>query len=318
MIKSLLFCLVLTIGAAQAAELRPIVTLTGPHVYLRDLFEDVGPNGDRLLGPGPVPGGRIIVAAAQLGAIARQFGVDWRPASSGDRAILEWPGRPLRKDDAIEAVRAALVVAGADPDCVVELSGYIPPLVPHGVDPRPMVAQLDYNQSTGRFTAVLSIVADGMDPLTTRIGGSAETLVEVPVLTARLASGAVLRPQDLRLAKVNSSLVKGDAPLPASGLVGMMLRRSIAAGQPLRPDDLTRPPVVTRDSVVRVVLDMRGLSVSGQGFAMEAGAIGDRIRLRNPTSRAILEAEVIGPGVVRIAPGTMPVNPSPLVQARLP
>lgn len=318
MIKFLLCCLVLAIGTAQAAELRPIVTLTGPHVYLRDLFENVGPNGDRLLGPGPAPGGRIIVAAAQLGAIARQFGVDWRPASSGDRAILEWPGRPLRKDDAIGAVRAALLAAGADPDCVVELSGYIPPLVPQGVDPRPMVAQLDYNPGTGRFTAVLSIVADGMDPLSTRIGGTAEILVEVPVLTTRLPSGAVLRPQDLRLAKVNSSLLKGDPTLPESGLVGMMLRRSIAAGQPLRPDDLTRPPVVTRDSVVRVVLDMRGLSVSGQAFAMEAGAIGDRIRLRNPTSRAILEAEVVGPGVVRIAPGTMPINPSPLAQVRLP
>lgn len=317
MIKSLLFCSILTIGAAHAAELRPIVTLTGPHVRLRDLFEDAGPNADRLLGPGPAPGGRIIVAAPQLAAIARQFGVDWRPASSGDRAILEWPGRPLRKDDAIDAVRTALVAAGADPDCVVELSGYIPPLVPLGVEPRPMVAQLDYNPNTGRFTAVLSIVADGMDPLSTRIGGSAETMIEVPVLTTRLPSGAVLRPQDLRLAKVGANQVKGDTPPQASALIGMMLRRSLAAGQPLKPDDLTRPPVVARDSVVRVVLDMRGLSVSGQGFAMDAGAIGDRIRLRNPTSRAILEAEVIGPGVVRVAPGTMPVSASPLAQARL-
>jgi len=316
MIRSLLICSVLAIGTAQAAELRPIVTLTGPHVHLRDLFDDAGPNADRVLGPGPAPGGRIIVAAAQLGAIARQFGVDWRPASSGDRAILEWPGRPLRKEDAIEAVRSALVAAGAEPDCVVELTGYIPPLVPLGVEPRPMVAQLDFSANTGRFTAVLSIVADGMDPLSARIGGTAETLIEVPVLTARLPAGAVLRPRDLRLARIGLSQVKGDPPADASSLVGMMLRRSVAAGQPLRPDDLARPPVVARDSAVRVVLETRGLSVSGQGLAMEAGAIGDRIRLRNPTSRAILEAEVIGPGVVRVLPGSMPVNPSPLAQVR--
>jgi len=310
--------ILLTSGVAHAAELRPIVTLTGPHVHLRDLFDDAGPNADRVLGPGPVPGGRIVVAAAQLGAIARQFGVDWRPASSGDRAILEWPGRPLRKDDAQDAVRNALIAAGADPDCVVELAGFVPPLVPLGVDPRPMVQQLDFNLATGRFTAVLSIVADGMDPLSTRIVGTADTLVELPVLAARLASGAVLRRQDLRLAKVGGALAKGEHVRDPARAVGMMLRRSVAAGQPLRADDLVAPPVVTRDAMVRVLLDTDGLSVSGQGQALQTGAVGDRIRLRNPTSRAVLEVEVVGPGVVRVIPGSMPLNMGPLAQVRLP
>ena len=304
-------------GTAQAAELRPIVTLSGPHVHLRDLFDDAGLNADRVLGPGPSPGGRIIVGAAQLGAIARQFGVDWRPASAGDRAILEWPGRPLRKEDALDAVREALVASGADPDCVVELTGFVPPLVPLGADPRPIVSQLDFNAGTGRFTAVLSLILEGMDPISTRIGGTADTPVELPVPVTRLASGTVLRAQDLRLARVGSAQARGEPIRETAGLVGMMLRRSIAAGQPLRAEDLARPPVVARDAMVRVQLDVPGLSVTGQGQALEAGAIGDRIRLRNPTSRAVLEALVIGPGLVRIAPGSIPVTTGPLAQARV-
>ena len=55
-----------------------------------------GPKPTRVLGPGPAPGGRIVVEAAQLAAIARQFGVDWRPASPADRAVLDRPGRMLR------------------------------------------------------------------------------------------------------------------------------------------------------------------------------------------------------------------------------
>lgn len=309
--------ILLTAGGAHAAELRPIVTLSGPHVHLRDLFDDAGPHADRVLGPGPLPGGRIIIAAAQLGAIARQFGVDWRPASSGDRAILEWPGRPLRKDDAQDAVRMALVAAGADPDCVIDLAGFVPPLVPLGADPRPMVQQLDFNHATGRFTAVLSIVADGMDPLSTRIGGTADTLVELPVLAVRLPSGSVVRRQDLRLAKISGALAKGDAVREPARAVGMMLRRSVAAGQPLRADDLISPPVVTRDAMVRVLLDTAGLSVSGQGQALQTGAVGDRIRMRNPTSRAVLEVEVVGPGVVRVIPGSMPLALGPIAQAGL-
>ena len=74
-------------ATAQSATLRTVTTLHAPTVRLSDLFEDAGANADRVLGPGPGAGGRIVVEAAQLGAIARQFGVDWRPTSSADRAV---------------------------------------------------------------------------------------------------------------------------------------------------------------------------------------------------------------------------------------
>lgn len=289
-------------GLAEAASLRPIATLDGPLVHLRDLFEDAGPNAGRVLGPGPGPGGRIVVGASQLGAIARQFGVDWRPASSGDRAILEWPGKPLRREDALEAVRLAVVAAGADPDCVIEMAGFTPPLVPLGSSPLPAVAQMEFNSATGRFTAVLSIIAEGMDPITTRIGGQVDTLIELPVPAIRLNAGAVLRAQDRRLAKVSASLAKGEAVRDPAQAIGMQLKRSAPPNQPLQVADLVRPPVVPRDTIVRVVLEAGGLSLSGQLIALEAGAMGDRIRVRNPSSRAVLEAEVIGPGLVRASP----------------
>src|SRR5581483_6479663 len=113
--KLLLAASVLCFVAANtdAATLRSVTTLHAPVVRLSDLFDDAGAKADRVLGPGPGAGGRIVVEAAQLGAIARQFGVDWRPASSGDRAVLDRPGRPMRRDDVLDAVRQALVTAGA-------------------------------------------------------------------------------------------------------------------------------------------------------------------------------------------------------------
>ena len=100
-------------ATVQAATLRTHTLLRGPDVLLSDLFNDAGPNADRRLGPAPPAGGSIVVEAAQLGAIARQFGVDWQPASSGDRAVLERPGRTLPRDDVLAAVRSALQAAGA-------------------------------------------------------------------------------------------------------------------------------------------------------------------------------------------------------------
>ncbi len=74
-------------STAMAASLRPLTTLAAPVVRLSDLFDDAGPDSARVLGTAPVPGARIVVEAAQLAAIARQFGVDWRPSSASDRAV---------------------------------------------------------------------------------------------------------------------------------------------------------------------------------------------------------------------------------------
>ena len=62
----------------------------------------------------------------------RAFSTTWTgdPVSGADRAMLEWPGRPLKREDALAAVRAALVSQGAAPDCDVEIPGFTPPIVP--------------------------------------------------------------------------------------------------------------------------------------------------------------------------------------------
>jgi hypothetical protein len=46
---------------------------------------------------------------------------------------------------------------------------------------------------------------------------------------------------------------------------------------------------------VLMVLDSPGIALTAQGQAIESGAIGERIRILNPSSHATVEAEVTGP-----------------------
>ncbi|MBN8909949.1 MAG: flagellar basal body P-ring formation protein FlgA [Rhodospirillales bacterium] len=289
-------------AGAEAATLRPATTLNAPVVLLRDLFDDAGAHADRVLGPGPAPGGRIVVEAPQLAAIARQFGVAWRPVSKGDRAVLEWPGRPLPRQEVVAAVRLALVASGAAEDCLIELPGFNPPLVPLDTPTRADVTQLDYEAGTGRFTAMLSVLAAGMEPINTRVSGRVEDTIELPVTTTRLNAGAVLRAEDVHFALIPATLARGEVVHTVAEAVGMQIKRSVAAGQPLTTADLTRPATIVRGATVQMRLQAPGIELTGQGVALEAGAMGERIRVLNPTSRAVLEAEVLGPNLVRIAP----------------
>ena len=140
-LASLIMLAALAPHMAQAATFRPITTLTASVVRLSDLFDGLESDGQVVLGPGPAPGGRIVVEAAQLAAIARQFGVDWRPRGN-ERAVLERPGRLLPREDVLAALRTALTGLGAPVDAELDLPGYAPPLVPAETAVRSEVEQM--------------------------------------------------------------------------------------------------------------------------------------------------------------------------------
>jgi flagella basal body P-ring formation protein FlgA len=310
-----LVALVLGAVNSEAATLRTATTLHAPVVRLADLFDNAGANASRVLGPGPAAGGQIVVEAAQLRAIARQFGVDWRPASSADRAVLDRPGRPLHRDDVMNTLRTALIAGGASADCDVEISGFSPPLVPFEANPQPAVADLDYDAKDGRFSALVSVTGEGMDPLHLRIAGRVEDMVEVPVASSRLLAGTVLGADDVHMERVRSSMIRGEVVHQLSDAIGMQTKRQIASDQPFAVGDLVRPSMVMKGAKVLMVLDSPGISLTAEGKAMEPGAVGDRIRVVNPVSHVVIEAEVTGPDRVRVEPSGM--APIRTIEARL-
>lgn len=296
------------LAPANAAVLKTRTTLHGPQVYLRDLFEDAGSNADRLLGPGPGPGGRIVVESRQLRAIAQQYDVDWEPISHADRAVLEWPGRPLERADVLAAVRAALVAQGAAPDCDIVIPGFNPPIVPVSGVSAPLITQLEFDRDLGRFTAMLSVTGDGMEPISSRLSGEVADVIEVPVAVTRLTAGSIAGPDDIRMARVHVTSVHTEVARDPATVIGMQLKLQMQAGIPIPLSNLMQPTQINRGDAVRLQLQVGDLWLTGQGQALESGAVGDRIRVRNVSSQAVLEAEVVRPGEVRVVPGTVPIT----------
>ena len=306
---------VLAIAAAwcqpvAAASLRPMVTLSDAVVRLSDLFDDAGPQAARVLGPGPAPGTRIVVESAQLAAIARQFGVDWRPASTGDRSVLDRPGRTLRRQDVMVALRAALEGVGYAAECDIELPGFNPPLVPLGGDTQVSIEQLDHDAASGSFSAIIDVMSEGLPPQRMRVVGRVQDTVEVPVATRRLLPGTLLRPEDLRLVRLRTGLIQTEIARSEEEAVNHVVRHLSMPGQPFALADLARPAVVERGARVTMRLQSDGIELTASGVASESGGLGDQIGIRNPLSGVIVQAEVTGPGSVRVAPGSVPVAPS--------
>ena len=286
----------------QAAILRPFTQITGSTVRLADLFDDLGATPDRVLGAAPAPGLRIVVAAPQLAAIARDFNVDWRPSSGAEQAVVERRGDVLSPAYLGGMLRRALADAGAPADCDVASPDLQPITVPAGAHVEPEIAQLSYDAPSGHFTALLSVTAPQMASLQTRISGQVLPMVQTAVATRRIAPGNVLGEADVQLARVRLASLHGSAAVLPEAARGLAAKRVVAVGQPVSAGDLTKPPLVLRGAPVRMTLNSDGLSLTAQGIAAEAGARGDRIRVENPVSHLLVEAEVTDAGEVRVAP----------------
>src|SRR6185437_16109147 len=150
-----------------------------------------------------------------------------------------------------------------------------------------VVTQLQYDAPSGRFSAALSLTGDFMPPVTMRLAGRVQETIEVPIATTRLPAGAVLRAGDVHMARIRAALARDDVVREPGQAIGMALRHSVSAG----------------------------LTVAAQGQALDPGAMGERVRVLNPVSRAVLEAEVTGPGQVRVRPDSVPLVPAPLAGA---
>ena len=313
-----ILALLLLAGPALATPTlrRDDVTLSDQSVRLSDLFQDV--ERDRIIGPAPDPGGRIVVESLQLAAIARQFGVDWRPMSTADRVVLERPGRAFPRASVKEALRVALNAAGIPPNSEIETPALTLPMVPPNDTARPDVTEANYDPASGRFTALLSITADGMRPFNARMSGHVQEMVDLQVTTRRLNVGDVIGDDDLQPAHVRAGLARSEPARDPNQAVGMALQRPLNAGAPILLADLAKPMMVMRGAIVQVQLNRPGLSLTVQGVAMDSAALGDPVQVVNPTSRSVMTATVTGTSSVRVDAGSTPIQMSPGAGVPLP
>ncbi len=164
------------------------------------------------------------------------------------------------------------------------------------------VGQLDPQTRLPACSSLQAYTPPGAKPWgRTHVGvrclGPAQWAVLVPVqisvvrpylVTARpLAAGQIIQPEDL-------ATLRGDlANLPAGVLteqqfvVGKTLKNALAAGLPLRGDQLLAPQLVKQGQSVKLVTRGPGFSITGEGKALTNGGAGQIVQVRVPSGQTI-------------------------------
>ena len=292
---------------AQVVVLRSHSLVEDQVIRVSDIFEGTS-RGDVVVGASPNPGQRFVIEASQLAGIARRFNVDWRPTSGAERTVIERPGRALSREAAVEVLRAELLGLGLPADAELELSAFTPPILPLNALPRLSAEGGNYETASNRFAATLVVMADGIPSIRMRVTGRAIATAPAVVAARRLSVGDVVKPEDVKLVQLRAERVRPGTAQRLEDVVGMQMRRPIGNDLPFMGADLMVPHIIAKNEVVMMLVEGPGLSLTTQGRALEAAPRGGRLSVMNLSSRKVVEAEVIGPGRVRVDFGASPLR----------
>jgi flagella basal body P-ring formation protein FlgA len=282
----ILFALAFAALSARAAG--ACIAVAGDRITARDLAQSAQAfstlPADTDVGYAPVPGARRFYHAAELRRLAMRYNL---PAESANEICVERVMEPLARERVIDAMRQALGNSEAGIE-IVELSRYPVPrgdieftrsgLPPGGATPALWRGFVRYgNQRRFAIWARVKVTVRS-----TRI-----------VATQNLPAGRRIEAAQVR-AEPAETFPSNQPALSLDQVLGLVPRRSIAAGAALTKNLLDTPKEVERGAVVAVEVHSGGARLALEGRAQNSGRRGDAIPIRNLATGKSFSARVAG------------------------
>ncbi|RLU02456.1 MAG: flagella basal body P-ring formation protein FlgA [Ketobacter sp.] len=176
------------------------------------------------------------------------------------------------------------------------------------IDPRLRLAQCDQalqlqhrprNRAAGRLT--FKVTCDGTESWSIHVPVTVQAFDHVVVSDTPIAKGTHLRVSDLRLELVDISLLHGGYFQSLEELDGFVARRPIPAEQVMTPALVDPAKMINRGEKVVIVAEGPGLSIRATGLAMEDGAFGELVRVRNTSTNKVVEGRITAPGLIKVS-----------------
>jgi flagellar basal body P-ring formation protein FlgA len=175
---------------------------------------------------------------------------------------------------------------------------------------KPVVAEihgLRFEKRTHRWNASI-LFRSGEDVVSAiPASGSYEEMIAVPVLKREVRNDAVITPEDIEMRDFPMAQTRSDTIVSQQELLGKSPLRYISAQRPIRNGEIAMPAVVRKNSMIQIRFVSEGLHITTVGQALQDGAMGEVINVRNNNSKRVIRAIVENQGTVRVVtPGSLP------------
>lgn len=296
-------------ATAMPLILKQRVVVGGEGIRLSDLFANVPQAVDGRIADSPAPGDRMVFGARQLLQYVKAFGLRWAPRDAKIYAEVVRDSMPVPPELLREALgREIAVQMPATSDFDIEIYNRdVPLFTATGSRPDLVIRNLAVDQRNNRFDATVALAGSAASSVV--VSGRIEPMIEVPVLRIHAMPGDVIAETDIQWLRLEARRAGANTVTRIEDLVGRTPRRPISAGQAVRMSDVRPNFVVERGDIVTIVLKSGTMTLTARAEALERGAVGSVIRVRNNHSKKVLETRVLAADTVAVTgPQTASLN----------
>jgi flagella basal body P-ring formation protein FlgA len=159
---------------------------------------------------------------------------------------------------------------------------------------------LQVDRASHRWQAQAYIVGNRTTEIVRPVSGRYETIIAVPVLTRQFGSSDVIEASDIEMREIPERLMRKDTVTRAETIIGKSPIRMISASRPIRTTEIAQPTVVKKGQAVEMTYTTPSISIRDSGEALEDGAQGAVIRVKNSKTGKAVTARVEGAGHVEV------------------
>jgi len=127
--------------------------------------------------------------------------------------------------------------------------------------------------------------------------GSFPAFADIAIATRNIRPGEVLQNVDVLMVRGAAKEAFSDP----NDVIGTEAKTALYAGRIIKRKQLTAAASVQRNQIVELVFTNNGLSMSTEGRALGRGAVGQRIRVMNLTSKTSIFGTIERNGSVRVS-----------------
>ena len=305
-------CLVTSFGNSQSKKSNPLLHLKpakeifieSDKIWLSDLFYSDRELKDKIVGDAPELGKKLKLFRKDLRRIVKALPLNWsgslRKSVVVIRSAKQVPMNIIRN-----AVVKALEQNHVNDEIEVEFNDRnLKILVPKNAMEAIRVLQSQLDQRTGRFEVVVNINSTANEDQNIILKGKAFAIIPMPVPNKHIGAGHLINKKDITWRKVRIKQQSFGVVGSMEQLLDHVAKRPLTAGRLIRMSDIRPQQLIKKGEFVTLHFKNKTMSLSTRGVSVEPGSRNQVIRIKNPRSKRIIEARVLGPNTAVVLPTT--------------
>ncbi|HEU5047724.1 MAG TPA: flagellar basal body P-ring formation chaperone FlgA [Rickettsiales bacterium] len=164
------------------------------------------------------------------------------------------------------------------------------------------VDNLSFDDKSTVWRAVLLLKTGDKNLAPVVLTGNYDVIKQIPVLTHTVRADEVISADDIRYEKQSDRFMRNDIITDTKMLIGKSPRHAISQNRPIRQDEIENAALMHKGARVTMLYRSGNLEIRTIGQALDNGAKGDIVRVKNLSSKSVIDATVETSDLVRVSP----------------